>query len=276
MKLHFGLVMLVVVLAGCAAEEREPSETDRVLDEIITERSLAETDGEMLRIPNINDPIPQLGMKLFFSKSLGGDFDAACVTCHHPMLGGADNLSLPVGVGAVDSDLLGPGRIHVDGTPLVPRNAPTIFNIALWDTGLFWDSRIESIGKELQANGSLSGIRTPDTEYGVTDTEAGVNLVAAQARFPVTSVVEMKGETFENGKENATIRNHIAARIGDYAQGQGELEINGWLDEFQNAFVSSETAESIITFDNIAFAIGEYERSMVFIDNPWDAYIKGD
>jgi len=39
----------------------------------------------------------QLDMKLFYTKSLGGDKDSACVTCHHPMLGGGDNLSLSIG-----------------------------------------------------------------------------------------------------------------------------------------------------------------------------------
>ena len=62
-------------------------------------------------LPSINDPIAQLGMKLFFSKSLGGEFDSACVSCHHPVLGGADNMSLSHGVGAIDPDMLGIGRV---------------------------------------------------------------------------------------------------------------------------------------------------------------------
>lgn len=39
-------------------------------------------------VPDVNSPVAQLGMELFFSKALGGDRDSACVTCHHPMLGG--------------------------------------------------------------------------------------------------------------------------------------------------------------------------------------------
>ncbi len=38
--------------------------------------------------PDIESPKAQLGMDLFFSKTLGGDSDSACVTCHHPALGG--------------------------------------------------------------------------------------------------------------------------------------------------------------------------------------------
>ena len=47
-------------------------------------------------LPDIKEPKAQLGMKLFFTKSLGGDFDSACVTCHHPVLGGGDDLALAI------------------------------------------------------------------------------------------------------------------------------------------------------------------------------------
>ncbi|MCG8670631.1 MAG: hypothetical protein MI867_14540 [Pseudomonadales bacterium] len=263
------------VLAGCVAEP-EPTETDLELDVIIEDQDLEETVSESDTLPQISDPLPQLGMKLFYSKSLGGEFDSACVTCHHPVLGGGDDLSLPVGVEAVNPDLLGQGREHVDGLPLVPRNAPTVFNVGLWDTSLFWDSRVESIGKEEGANGALSGIRTPDSDFGVADADAGTNLAAAQARFPVTSAEEMKTSRFEADSDNAAIRDHLAARIGDYGEGEGELDTNEWLTEFQAAFASAESAEDLITFDNIALAIGEYERSMNFVDTPWSLYVEGD
>lgn len=270
-------VLIIGSLAGCAAEDSdEPSETDTELDTVIEEQDLTDNLDNANGLPDINDPVAQLGMKLFFSKSLGGELDAACVSCHHPVLGGADDLSLPVGVEAVSPDLLGQGREHVDGLPLVPRNAPTVFNVALWDTALFWDSRVESLGKEEGANGSLSGIRTPDSDLGVADALAGANLAAAQARFPVTSVEEMKTARFETDSDNDTIRDHLAARIGNYGVGEGELVENQWLNEFQTAFVSSQDAETLITFDNIALAIGEYERSMNFTNHPWNQYLDGD
>ena len=122
------------------------------------------------------------------------------------MLGGGDDLPLPIGVQAEAPDLLGPGRFHslahvindgggeYDGGPTVPRNAPTTFNIALWDQVLFHDGRVESLGKTAGVNGDDgSGIRTPDSAFGVADTNSGANLTAAQARFPVTSPEEMKG-----------------------------------------------------------------------------------
>jgi len=253
----------------------EPTAQDIVLRALIENLNI---DEEIVtsHLPDISEDLPQLGMKLFYSQSLGGDFDAACVTCHHPTLGGGDNLSLPVGVGAVTPALLGLGRTHSSGLPKVPRNAPTIFNVGLWDTGLFLDSRVESIGKEPDTNGSISGIRTPDSNFLVADLNAGANLTAAQARFPVTSTEEMKSDQFEAGSDNNTIRNHLAARIGNYGEGEGELITNDWLVEFQQALGSTAIAETLITFDNIALAIGEYERSMVFIQSPWQNYVEGD
>ena len=252
------------------------SELDGALEALISNLNLTAAPSENRDLPDISDPLPQLGKKLFFSKSLGGDFDSACVSCHHPALGGADGLSLPVGVEAVNPELLGPGRIHQSGVPPVPRNTPTVFNAGLWDTGLFFDSRIESIGKEPGTNGSVSGIRTPDSAFLTADADTGENLVAAQAGFPVTSSEEMKTTTFENGSDNDTIREHLAARLGNYTVGAGELTVNNWLVEFQQAFATTETAENLITFDNIALAIGEYERSMVFVNTPWHRYVGGD
>lgn len=261
-----------------AQEDSTPALTanDEQLQSLISDLNLTQNSIADRNLPDISDPLPQLGMKLFYSKSLGGEMDSACVTCHHPSLGGGDELSLPVGVDAVSPDLLGEGRVHEGSVPLVPRNAPTVFNIGLWDSGLFWDSRVESIGKESGSNGSLSGIRTPDSSFGVADSNAGANLVAAQARFPVTSAEEMKTDNFETGSDNETIRSHLAARLGDYGVGSGELNTNEWLIEFQTAFGVSSDTSNLVTFDNITQAIGEYERSMVFVNNPWRNYLDGD
>ncbi len=265
---------------GSTVNAASPAQVNSALDNqlrpLIATLGLTGDPSAGRTLPDIEDPLSQLGKALFFSKSLGGGFDTSCASCHHPMLGGGDNLSFPVGVEALTSDLLGPGREYAEGSPVVPRNAPTIFNAGLWDTGLFWDSRVESLGKEAGENGSASGISTPDSGFGIADLNAGDNLVAAQARFPVTSVDEMKTADFETGSSNAAIRHHLAARFGNYSEGTGELASPNWLALFQAAFNSTETAENLVTFDNIVLAIAEYERSMVFVNNPWKAYVEGD
>ena len=252
-----------------------PTTIDDELDVIIAAQALTGDPTQGRTLPSINDPLAQLGKKLFFSKSLSGDMDTACASCHHPVLGGGDGLSLPVGVGAVDPDVVGPGRTRSDGLPNVGRHSQSVFNVAMYDAGLFWDSRVESIGKEANQNGAGSGIRTPDTGLTLRTHSAGPNLVAAQARFPVAIESEMRGSLMP-GATDQEVRDHLAARIGDYGSGQGELQTNNWLAEFQTAFMSSEIAENLITFDNIALAIGEYQRSMVFVDNPWKAYVEGN
>lgn len=286
------VVLMLTVLIGCGASDSDDAvsddddtvvidtpaadpgdEQDQQLRAIIAAQGLTANPAAGFVLPDINDPLPQLGKLLFFSKSLGGEFDSACVTCHHPSLGGGDELSLPVGVGADEPDLLGLGRVHEGGVPLVPRNSPTVFNVGLWQTSLFWDSRVESLTPELF---EPLAIRTPDSTFGVADENAGITLAAAQARFPVTSAEEMKNAEFEAGSDNETIRAHLAGRIGNYGSGAGELASSTWVAAFQAAFDSSAGAEALVTFDNIALALGDYERSMVFVDTPWRAYVEGD
>lgn len=279
---------LLTLLAGCggggggeAPAPPPPAPPAATLDDqvraVISSKGLTGDPTTGRTLPSINDPLAQLGKLLFFSKSLGGDMDAACASCHHPALGGGDGLAMPVGTGAINPDLLGPGRERPDGLPNVGRHSQTTFNVGLYDKAMFWDSRVESIGQEAGQNGTGSGIRTPETAVNVADplVAPGTTLVAAQARFPVTVPEEMRGG-FLPGADNETVRQRLAARIGNYGDGVGELANNNWLAEFQAAFMSAETAEQLITFDNIALAIGEYQRSMVFIDTPWKAYVDGD
>ena len=282
--IFIALTAAVVVLPSAvfAGYSHHANNIDSKLRNIINTQGLTGNPANNLTVdvPNIDDDIPQLGMQLFFSKALGGDSDSACVTCHHPILGGGDDLSLPIGVGADDPDLLGPRREHPEGHPTVPRNAPTTFNTILWDAFQFWDGRVESLDKTPGANGTGGNIRTPDTALNVVDSLAGQNLVQAQARFPVTSPEEMRGFSFEKGNSNQSARHHLAARLGGYGIGIDELEDSEyWVDLFTDAFgddTNEVGSEDIVTEQRISFAIGEYERSQLFVNNPWKAYVEGD
>jgi len=286
---HINYFFLAILLSACdsnkqALPEVQVNSLDITLNELIKNNKLTGNYFTKRDIPAVNSKIVQLGKHLFFSKSLGGDRDSACVSCHHPMLGGGDNLSLPIGVEAELPDLLGEGRSHntsssiYDGGPTVPRNAPTTFNIVGWDQFLFHDGRVESMGKTTDKNGNDGlGIRTPDTYFGIADPKAGSTLTQAQARFPLTSNEEMKG--FHHlSKNNQQIRDYLAQRLGGY--GEAETELNNhsfWLNKFKEAFHQpNASAEQLITEQNISFAIAQYELSQVFIANPWFAYIQGD
>jgi cytochrome c peroxidase len=247
------LLVLLLPLSACYAST-PGTELDAELRGVIDRLGLSGDPAEGVDTPAIDDPVAVLGRRLFFSKSLGGDRDSACVTCHHPMLGGGDALPLSIGVGAEDDELLGPGRSHPDGDFTVPRNAPTTFNLALWERGLFWDARVERIDGD--------GIRTPDSDYGTADPNAGDRLSEAQSRFPVTSVEEMRGFEFAPGGSNDDVRAGLEARL---------MEDEAWAAEFEAAFGTEE-----ISYARIADALGAYEESQVFTDTPWAAYVNGD
>jgi len=278
LKVGFLVSIPLFLLNACNDNEPMDSAVDDVLTAKIAELSLIGDPTKDRFLPNITGAKAQLGMKLFYSKGLGGDKDSACVTCHHPTLGGGDNLSLSIGAEAVLPDLLGQGRLHLstgtnyDGGPTVPRNAPTTFNVGLWDEVLFHDGRVESLDKTPNVNGA-GNIRTPDSiDINTADASAGANLAAAQSRFPVTSPEEMRGHSYAPGT-NADLRAALEERLnGTSLDPVDSLPVNTWQSEFDAVY----GAPSTISYLLIADAIGEYERSQVFINTPWKSYVEGD
>jgi len=269
--LNLSIATSCLLLAACNGNGNgSDNDTDSALSTSFTAAGITGDPTTGRTLPLITDAKAQLGKKLFFTKGLGGDDDSACVSCHHPSLGGGDDLSLPIGVGAETPDLLGPGRFHdstatnYDGGPTVPRNAPTTFNLGMWDQALFHDGRVESLGKTAGANGNDGlGIRTPDSvDISTADPDAGDTLAAAQSRFPITSPEEMRGFVFEAGNSNAELRTALEVKMTAYG---------AWDDEFTAVY-----GDPAITHTRIADAIGEYERSQVFVNTPWKAYVQGD
>ncbi len=70
-----------------------------------------------------------LGKKLFFDKQLSKDNNRSCATCHDPAKAFTDGLSTSVAI---------------DGHSSLPRNAPTLWNVAL-QRNLFLDNRSFSL-----------------------------------------------------------------------------------------------------------------------------------
>lgn len=274
------LALGAALSAGCGGGDGETfaglTTTDLDLRGLIAANGL---DGDPTPgdAPAITDPRAQLGMRLFFTKSMSLERDTACASCHHPALGGGDDLTLPIGVEAVDQNRLGPGRLHspaagdFDGGPTVPRNSPTIFVMSGWRRALFHDGRVERIG-----GGGRGGIRTPDTALGVADPQAGPTLSGAQARFPVTSPEEMKGH--RSALTGPGVRTYLAERLGGYGTGGGDLATPGyWVDQFRTAFNRpGAPANQVVTYENAQAAIGDYMNAQNFVDAPWRAYVRGD
>ena len=260
-------IALITLLSGCGSSSDTQTDIDSELSVHIKSNQLTGDPSSGKTVPSISDAKAQLGMKLFFTKGLGGDKDSACVSCHHPVLGGGDKLSLPIGVSAIEPDLLGRGRIHTssavnyeNGWATVPRNARSTFNVALWNRSLFWDGRVEKIE---------GGMSTPDSGFSKVDSNAGANLAVAQAQFPVTSAEEMRGFVFEQGNSTTQIRDHLASRLSDSTL--VDYIPNSWQSEFTSIY-----GDNSLTFANIVDAIGAYENSQLFINTPWKAYVDGN
>ncbi|WP_448564427.1 cytochrome c peroxidase [Thalassotalea ganghwensis] len=259
-------------LSASAYQEVELT-LDQQLAALIEQHQLTGEPDKGVNIPSPTDPEVELGKQLFFSKSLSGDKNVACATCHHPYLGGGDDLALTIGVNAQDPDVLGEQRKPIDGQYTVPRNSPTVFNSWTAMRSMFRDSRVEFV----DLTDPSKGISTPDVAFNEADPNAGDSLLAAQARFPVTSTVEMLGDSFAAGLDNEAIRAHLTDRIADIGMGQGALFKNEWRERFEQVYQQQvQSGEEVVTFANIMKAIAKYEQSLNFTQNPWFDYIKGD
>ncbi|MDD2742365.1 MAG: cytochrome c peroxidase [Rhodocyclaceae bacterium] len=179
-------IALTGLLAGCLGDSDDGSTTPPPVTELTTDQKISaliktnelkgdaiESLGGVLGAPKIpaivgeTDPTlsarVELGKLLFFSKDMSFNKDVACVTCHHPVLGGGDNVALPIGVNPNDPDLFGPGRLRVQagtgaapdqippftsngiaGNPAMPRNSPTVFGLGFWDKSITWDGTVVS------------------------------------------------------------------------------------------------------------------------------------
>lgn len=202
--------------------------------------------------PELNPKRVELGRLLFFDKELSGTRDVACATCHHPAFGFSDGLNFAVGVGAKG---LGPNRRHPDSV-VVPRNSPAIYNTGLMPS-LFWDKRVRLQGNDISvAMSSRSPVITPD---GMMDLEP----VEAQALFPMADLNEMRGVGHElDGLSNGDYRKGIVERL---------KKIPEYVRRFDEAF-----GPDAMTVENMARAIGDFERSQTYVNSPYDRFLLGD
>ncbi|MEG3766759.1 FG-GAP-like repeat-containing protein [Alteromonas sp. 14N.309.X.WAT.G.H12] len=273
----FGALLGLSAFFGQAAISQQE---EQALQQLI--QSLSKTYDFTIAVntPSKQSPMYALGMELFFSKSLSGNQDVACASCHHPYLAGGDGLSLPVGEAPYDDNVVGLGRWHnwqashdpkANGAPNVARHSQTTFNASLYNRSMFYDGRIFVLDRDLQNHGKNQAHRTPDSHLWQGDMSAGQDLLATQVRFPVVSTDEMRGHSFAAESTNEGVRDALINRLK-----QDDRE-QGWLDLFRRGFnAPNATSDTLITFDNIEAAISYYQSTQIFIDNPWFDYLQGN
>jgi len=298
MKVTMYSLVALMLLSGCdfsTARDKICDNNvtlDSQLSSLISEHKLTGNPATGRDIPSITDAKAQLGMKLFFTKTMSIDGDTACVTCHHPMLGGGDGSSITIGTGATDTDVFGNSRTldsssavyaHLGAGPTQSVNAPTTYNSALKDRFMAWHGIIEAANPTIGLNGSVGGLYTPDSEYAddnttrLVDSFAGADLPAAQSRFPVQNPIEMAGYDSQlDGLNSFGIRKILFDRF----TGEGntsDLGTNYLTSEQRDAWKQAFDAAGVAVTDaNIYDMISYYERTQLFIENPWKKYIDGD
>lgn len=216
----------------------------------------------------------KLGQLLFFDKILSGNRNISCASCHHPLNGTGDGLSLGIGEGRRG---LGPARMLVsagdsgfDIRKRIPRNDPALFNLGHAEfRTLFHDGRVQADRSQ------PSGFRTPAGE----DTPAGLDsALAAQALFPPTSTEEMAGEPGSNEVADAADAERFAGPDGVWELLASRVRgIPEYVTLFQRAYPGKIAAASQITFVDIANAIAAFESAAFRADrSPYDRYMAGD
>jgi len=215
----------------------------------------------------------ELGRLLFFDKILSGNQNISCGTCHHGVLGTGDGWSLGIGEGGHG---LGRGRDTGSGADAVservPRNAPPYFNLAhVGMTSAFHDGRVEIDPSQ------PSGFATPAGDALPLHL---VDVMAAQAMFPVTSSTEMAGHPGENAQADMAASGDLPATWEFIAA--KVRAIPAYVDMFVSVYhddpnIPVSTAADV-TYVHIANAIAAWEAGdplLLADDTPFDRYLRG-
>ncbi len=261
----FGVLLLVfagiiLFISACAAFGQKRN-LDAQLAALLAEAEIAALESPVMPAAEL----VALGEMLYWDPELSGNRDTACVTCHHPVFGTGDGLSLPVGTGGHG---VGAARVLGVEREFVPRNANSIYNLGFseWET-IFWDGRVE--GNKLVGFENPARDRLPD---GLD------SALAVQAMFPVTSRDEMRGDRgdsdiFGNKNELAWIKDTSPEKIWQ-ALMLRLLALPGYVNLFNAAF--PDVPADQLGFEHAANAIAAYETAaFTFTDSPWDEYLRG-
>lgn len=240
----------------CHAHAERRKKLEQQLDQLIAKEGLQ----PLASPPTVRKSLRDLGRSLNFDPILSGNRNISCASCHHPSLGSGDGRHLPLGTGAQ-----GLGALRWGGD-IAPRNAPALFNLHGYET-MFWDSRIDQSEGQIftPANAQITPEMWETMEFGI---------VSAQAMFPVTSHVEMRGQSGKNGekgensiadaKNETEVWERLTARVLD-------------IPAYRRALAAAYPGQRDFTFAHIANALAAFQiDAYAKINTPWQRYLQGD
>ncbi len=181
----------------------------------------------------------ELGRLLFWDPILSGEKDVACATCHHPAHGYTDGRDLSLGVSATG---FGPDRRDQSNgrIPIVPRNSMTLLNVAY--NGL-----------------TESAPDRADPEAAPMLWDSRLLSLESQALDPIRTRNEMRGDAYS---EEAAL-DSVVARLD---------AIPAYVERFTEIFGGAKP----VSAENLAKAIGAFQRTLVARESRFDHYVQGD
>jgi cytochrome c peroxidase len=199
-----------------------------------------------------------LGQALAFDKTLSGNRNISCMTCHLAGLATTDGRSVAIGQGASG---LGPDRVHPAGV-FVHRSAPPLFNLSAM-TVLTWDGRVfrASTGT-IRAPAALTAAQRAVFEFGP---------LSALPMFPVLSRPEMRANS---GNELALVPDSLPQRTWRLL-----MKRLGAIPQYRTMFESAYPGQR---FDDMSFAhagnaMGGWITGVFSFNNtPWDNFLAGN
>lgn len=225
------------------------------------------------RMVPLSPPPPQpaalvaLGEVLFFDRTLSGNRNISCSTCHDPAHGTGDGLRVSVGEGrSMDG-----AKVVVGNAVVLGRNASPLYNLgASPDERLFRDGRV--------SYDAATGIyTTPEPALnGATPARADITKVldgalSAQTLFPLANRDEMRGQPGENELADARDEQEAWRRIVARLVAQPGLR-----DRLRAAYPELRTLDEL-NIGHVGKALAAYVRQeFAVVDTPYDAYLRGD
>ena len=261
------LIALAICLIGCGEDGTVADPVAEPSLDLQLRATLAQWGAmPIAAVAPQNAALVDLGRSLFFDKILSGNRDVSCATCHDPSAGTTDGRALSIGTGGVG---IGPGRELGQGRQHTPRNAVGLLGAALGNFSLFWDGRVAETGGPGRYN-TPAGVALPT---GLT------SLLAAQAMFPVTNRVEMRGNAGDrdvSGAPNELASLSDADLVGIWTSVMRRvMGIDGYRQKFAAAYPGVPTTQ--LGFQHAANAIAAFEtQAFSKTGSPFDRYLARD
>jgi len=256
------IVVATLLAVGCGDGPGGPSALDTEVREALLQANVT----PLSPLPAEDPALVRLGQALMFDKVLSGNRDVSCATCHNPAAGTTDGLSVSIGTGGTGAAR---SRVLSAAPQFTARNSQELFNRGYAEFGrMFWDGRVSQA-----ANGDFhtpAGDQLPPGLSGA---------LAAQAMFPVTTRLEMRGQAgdldrFGVPNELAQLGDDERPAIWDALMNR-VLAIPEYVSLFQAAYPAVPPAE--LGFQHAANAIAAFEvEAFTSVNSPFDRYVRGD